>query len=151
MRISRPPDVYVLLTRRPRSSIQKHYTVIEHEPIYVASDDKVSHSVRSGDLDRGKAWRSVKRPSDMVRIIPDLLWQDSTLIFVLDPPQNEYADEIREIRMREKPGRAHAKVFVKSASDSGPTFRSQQSFLLTCTALQTLSRRHVGTHSPSSV
>jgi hypothetical protein len=28
--------------------------------------------------------------------------------------QNEYADEIRAIHSREKPGRAHAKVFVKS-------------------------------------
>ncbi|CDZ98782.1 Pleckstrin homology-like domain [Phaffia rhodozyma] len=69
------------------------YRLVQHQQI-TASDEKVSHSRRAGDLDKGRSWRSVKRPSDM----------------------NEYAQEIREIRAREKPGRAHAKVFVKIVS-----------------------------------
>lgn len=96
---------------------QQRYTVIEHEPIFAASDEKVSHSARSGDLDRGKAWRSVKRPSDMVQLPLCIRSRsDPADIPIHSSSQNEYADEIREIRMREKPGRAHAKVFVKSTS-----------------------------------
>lgn len=30
-------------------------------------DDKVTHSTRAGDVDSGKAWRKLRRPSDMVR------------------------------------------------------------------------------------
>ncbi|KAI0030016.1 hypothetical protein K488DRAFT_55155 [Vararia minispora EC-137] len=46
----------------------------------------------TGDLDGGKAWRTVRRPSDI----------------------NEYAKEIREYRAQEKPGKGHGKVFVRA-------------------------------------
>jgi hypothetical protein len=34
--------------------------------IYASSDDKVSHLGSVGDVDLGRAWRTVRRPSDMV-------------------------------------------------------------------------------------
>ena len=44
------------------------YHVREHEgTIYASSDaDKVTHIGNVGDVDSGKAWRTVRRPSDMV-------------------------------------------------------------------------------------
>ena len=53
-------------------------------------DDKVSHVTSAGDLDTGKAWKRVRRPSDM----------------------NEYAKEMREFRENENPKRVSGKVFV---------------------------------------
>ncbi|KAE9399756.1 DUF1709-domain-containing protein [Gymnopus androsaceus JB14] len=44
-----------------------------------------------GDVNTGKAWRTVRRPSDM----------------------NEYSKQIKEFRAQEKPGKAYGKVFVK--------------------------------------
>ena len=42
------------------------YKLREREnTIYASSDDKVSHMSRAGDIDNGKAWRTVRRPSDM--------------------------------------------------------------------------------------
>ncbi|TFK23955.1 hypothetical protein FA15DRAFT_620133 [Coprinopsis marcescibilis] len=55
-----------------------------------SSDDKVSHMAGAGDLDNGRAWRIVRRPSDM----------------------NEYAKQIRDYRAQDK-GKAYGKVFVK--------------------------------------
>lgn len=34
--------------------------------IYASSEDKVSHLGSVGDVDLGRAWRTVRRPSDMV-------------------------------------------------------------------------------------
>lgn len=34
---------------------------------FMGVDDKVTHSTRAGDVDSGKAWRKLRRPSDMVR------------------------------------------------------------------------------------
>jgi hypothetical protein len=44
------------------------YHVREHETtIYASSDpDQVSHMASAGDVNSGKAWRAVRRPSDMV-------------------------------------------------------------------------------------
>ncbi|PWZ00011.1 hypothetical protein BCV70DRAFT_150561, partial [Testicularia cyperi] len=53
-------------------------------------DDKVTHSTTAGDVDSGKAWRKVRRPSDI----------------------NEYKKEMRELRESEQPRRASGKVFV---------------------------------------
>lgn len=49
--------------------IPQRYHVRQHsETIYASSDtDKVSHVGRAGDVDSGRAWRTVRRPSDMVR------------------------------------------------------------------------------------
>lgn len=69
------------------------YHVRQHEgTIYASSDtDRVSHMAGAGDVNAGKAWRPVRRPSDM----------------------NEYAKQIKEYRAQEKPGKAYGKVFVK--------------------------------------
>jgi hypothetical protein len=38
------------------------------EMIYASSDaDRISHMASAGDVDGGKAWRAVRRPSDMAR------------------------------------------------------------------------------------
>ncbi|PFH53853.1 hypothetical protein AMATHDRAFT_1075 [Amanita thiersii Skay4041] len=72
------------------------YQVREREAtIYASSSDpdpdQVSHMSGPGDLNGGKAWRTVRRPSDM----------------------NEYSKQIKEYRAQEKPGKAYGKVFVK--------------------------------------
>ncbi|KAJ3829620.1 hypothetical protein F5880DRAFT_281351 [Lentinula raphanica] len=69
---------------------KKKYFIREHEGTIYASSE-VSHMAGPGDVNAGKAWRTVRRPSDM----------------------NEYAKQIREFRNQEKPGKAYGKVFVK--------------------------------------
>ncbi|KAF7428167.1 Bud site selection protein bud4 [Pleurotus ostreatus] len=70
----------------------KKYFVREREEIVYASADvdRVSHMAGPGDVNAGKAWRTVRRPSDM----------------------NEYSKQIKEYRTQEK-GKAYGKVFVK--------------------------------------
>ncbi|CDO76943.1 hypothetical protein BN946_scf184709.g5 [Trametes cinnabarina] len=69
------------------------YHVREHsETIYASADgDRISHMGGAGDVDAGKAWRTLRRPSDI----------------------NEYAKQIRELRAQAKSGKAHGKVFVR--------------------------------------
>jgi hypothetical protein len=51
-----------------QSIIQRYHVRQPSETIYASSDtDKVSHIDRAGDVDNGRAWRTVRRPSDMVR------------------------------------------------------------------------------------
>ncbi|KIJ51349.1 hypothetical protein M422DRAFT_26767 [Sphaerobolus stellatus SS14] len=69
---------------------ERMYKLRERQLIYASSDDKVSHMGRAGDVDSGKAWRTVRRPSDM----------------------NEYSRQIKEYR-QQKGAKAHGKVFVK--------------------------------------
>ncbi|KAI0759966.1 hypothetical protein BD413DRAFT_594445 [Trametes elegans] len=71
----------------------QRYHVRQHsETIYATSDtDRVSHMNGAGDVDLGKAWRTVRRPSDM----------------------NEYSKQIKELREQTKAGKAHGKVFVR--------------------------------------
>lgn len=57
---------------------------------FAGVDDKVSHSRTAGDVDSGKAWRKLRRPSDI----------------------NEYAEEMRAYRANENPKKAAGKVFV---------------------------------------
>lgn len=49
-------------------SLKQKYQIREHEgTIYAsASEDKISHLSGAGDVDTGRAWRTVRRPSDMV-------------------------------------------------------------------------------------
>ncbi|KAJ3861990.1 hypothetical protein EV359DRAFT_74424 [Lentinula novae-zelandiae] len=75
---------------------KKKYFIREHEGTIYASSD-VSHMAGPGDVNAGKAWRTVRRPSDM----------------------NEYAKQIREFRNQEKPGKAYGKVFVKVLGAKG--------------------------------
>ncbi|THH07867.1 hypothetical protein EW145_g3090 [Phellinidium pouzarii] len=63
---------------------KKSYELREHEAVVYASssqEESVSHMSQAGDLSVNKAWRAIKRTSDM----------------------NEYAREIREYRSREIP------------------------------------------------
>ncbi|KAH8115290.1 hypothetical protein DFH11DRAFT_1854440 [Phellopilus nigrolimitatus] len=72
---------------------KKSYELREHDVVYASSstEDPISHMSQVGDVDGSKAWRTVRRPSDM----------------------NEYARQIKEYRAQEKPGKAHGRVFVK--------------------------------------
>lgn len=53
-------------------------------------DDKVTHSTAAGDVDSGKAWKKLRRPSDI----------------------NEYKKEMRELREGSNARKASGKVFV---------------------------------------
>ncbi|KIK61198.1 hypothetical protein GYMLUDRAFT_225414 [Collybiopsis luxurians FD-317 M1] len=75
---------------------KKKYLIREREGTIYASSE-VSHMAGPGDVNAGKAWRTVRRPSDM----------------------NEYAKQIREFREQEKPGKAYGKVFVKVLGAKG--------------------------------
>jgi hypothetical protein len=47
--------------------LQRTYFLRERpETIYAAYDQKINHRGLAGDVDSGKAWRTVRRPSDMV-------------------------------------------------------------------------------------
>jgi hypothetical protein len=91
----------------------RKYRLREHEDtIYASADDKISHMGRVGDLDSGRAWRTVRRPSDM----------------------NEYSRQIKELRAQERPGKSNGKVFVRVIGVKGlsPPLPSQPTFF-TCT------------------
>ncbi|KAF9478826.1 hypothetical protein BDN70DRAFT_986033 [Pholiota conissans] len=87
------------LVREQQKSVSK-YHVREHVgTIYASSsDEKVAHMAGPGDVNPGRAWRTVRRPSDM----------------------NEYAKQIREYRAQDK-GKAYGKVFVKVLGVRGMT------------------------------
>ncbi|KAJ7729509.1 hypothetical protein DFH07DRAFT_781904 [Mycena maculata] len=73
---------------------KRKYHVRQHEGmIYASSSDseRISHMAGAGDVDAGKAWKTVRRPSDM----------------------NEYSKQIKEYRAQQNPGKAYGKVFVK--------------------------------------
>ncbi|KAH9073085.1 hypothetical protein EDB83DRAFT_2219997 [Lactarius deliciosus] len=93
--------------RKLRGSTKGRYHVRQHsETIYASSDaDRVSHVNGAGDVDGGRAWRTVRRPSDM----------------------NEYAKQIREYRSQERAGKSHGKVFGLDLPFP------QQNTLVTCT------------------
>ncbi|KAH9006604.1 hypothetical protein EDB86DRAFT_3070591 [Lactarius hatsudake] len=93
--------------RKLRGSTKGRYHVRQHsETIYASSDaDRVSHINGAGDVDGGRAWRTVRRPSDM----------------------NEYAKQIREYRSQERAGKSHGKVFGLDLPFP------QQNTLVTCT------------------
>ncbi|KAF9228374.1 hypothetical protein BS17DRAFT_799695 [Gyrodon lividus] len=92
---------------------QGKYRVREHEAIFASADDEqVSHVSLAGDVDGGKAWKAVRRPSDM----------------------NEYAKQIKEYRSQEKPGKTHGKVFVRVLCVKGLNVPiPQQATALSCT------------------
>ncbi|KAJ7244180.1 hypothetical protein B0H12DRAFT_1129777 [Mycena haematopus] len=71
---------------------KRKYHIREHERmIYASSSDSISHMDGAGDVNAGKAWKAVRRPSDM----------------------NEYSKQIKEYRAQQNPGKACGKVFVK--------------------------------------
>lgn len=89
------------------------YRIREHEAIFASADtEQVSHMSLAGDVNGGKAWKAVRRPSDM----------------------NEYSKQIKEYRSMEKPGKAHGKVFVRVVGVRGLQVPiPQQATALTCT------------------
>lgn len=89
------------------------YRIREHEAIFASADtEQVSHMSLAGDVNGGKAWKAVRRPSDM----------------------NEYSKQIKEYRSMEKPGKAHGKVFVRVVGVRGLKVPiPQQTTALTCT------------------
>ncbi|KAF9456947.1 hypothetical protein BDZ94DRAFT_1274444 [Collybia nuda] len=103
------------LKRLVKGSPKSKYNVREREGMIYASSsdpDRVSHVAGPGDLNTGRAWRMVRRPSDM----------------------NEYSKEIKEYRAQEKPGKAYGKVFVKVLGVKGMHLPlPQQPTALTCT------------------
>ncbi|KAG8810381.1 Bud site selection protein bud4 [Serendipita sp. 401] len=70
---------------------KKSYMMKQRRPTIYASDSRVGHIGTAGDVHGGRAWRAVRRPSDM----------------------NEYSKQIRQIRNQEKPSGSAGKVFVK--------------------------------------
>ncbi|KAJ7496992.1 hypothetical protein FB451DRAFT_1120099 [Mycena latifolia] len=77
----------------PHKRVRK-YHIRQHEGMIYASSsdtDRISHMEGAGDVDAGKAWKTVRRPSDM----------------------NEYSKQIKEYRAQQNPGKAYGKVFVK--------------------------------------
>ena len=93
----------------PSHLILQKYQVRERAgTIYASSsEEKISHMAGPGDVNSGRAWRTVRRPSDMVFFVPSS-WPEHALMSV----QNEYAKQIREYRAQDK-GKAYGKVFVK--------------------------------------
>ncbi|KAG5637515.1 hypothetical protein H0H81_004266 [Sphagnurus paluster] len=102
------------LVEAPSKSKTK-YLVREHQgTIYASSSDpdSVSHLAGPGDVNAGKAWRTVRRPSDM----------------------NEYSKQLKEYRAHEKNSKAYGKVFVKVLGVKGIHVPlPQQATALTCT------------------
>ncbi|UZJ56068.1 hypothetical protein CBS101457_005388 [Exobasidium rhododendri] len=76
------------ISRIYRQGEQKYK--INDRGAYASVDEKVTHNSKAGDVDSGKAWRRLRRPSDM----------------------NEYAKEMRDYRENENPKKAAGKVFV---------------------------------------
>ncbi|RDB25315.1 Bud site selection protein BUD4 [Hypsizygus marmoreus] len=81
------------MVETPRKQKTKYLVRERQGTIYASSSDLdgVSHMVGPGDVNTGRAWRAVRRPSDM----------------------NEYSKQIKEYRAQEKSGKAYGKVFVK--------------------------------------
>ncbi|KAI0665699.1 hypothetical protein C8Q78DRAFT_1157498 [Trametes maxima] len=107
------------------------YHVREHsETIYASSDaDRISHMEGAGDVDVGKAWRTLRRPSDMAS--PSV---HEGRIVVLTELQNEYSRQIKELRAQGLGGKAHGKVFVRVTSLKGLQVpMPQQPTTVTCT------------------
>lgn len=48
--------------------MQRTYELREHEVVYASSsaEESISHMSDVGDIDSGRAWKAVRRPSDMV-------------------------------------------------------------------------------------
>ncbi|KAI5985359.1 hypothetical protein EDD15DRAFT_2476512 [Pisolithus albus] len=84
-------EIDIILTKR-NSSFDLEISHTRTRGDFVSADaDQVSHIALAGDVSGGKAWRTVRRPSDM----------------------NEYAERIGELCSWEKPVKAHGKVFVR--------------------------------------
>ncbi|EJD41589.1 hypothetical protein AURDEDRAFT_186410 [Auricularia subglabra TFB-10046 SS5] len=86
-----------LRRRMPPGANGRKYRMREASSVVYAADDKVVHAGAAGDVDSGRAWKTIRRPSDM----------------------NEYARQIREMRNADKTGKAYGKVFVRVVGIKG--------------------------------
>lgn len=69
----------------------KPYTVREHKTVYASADDKVKHNI-AGDIDKGRAWRQVRKVSDI----------------------NQYAKEIKAMKAKaSNSSKSFGTIFVK--------------------------------------
>ena len=81
----------------------------EHtETIYASADAPRTN----GEVDTGKAWRTIRRPSDMVGTESCRMCRISRADGL---SQNEHAKQLRELREQQRSGKVHGKVFVKGA------------------------------------
>ncbi|KAJ7076864.1 hypothetical protein B0H15DRAFT_915636 [Mycena belliarum] len=104
------------LSKREEPNKRKQkYHIRQHEgTIYASSSDsdRIAHVAGAGDVDAGKAWKTVRRPSDM----------------------NEYSKQIKEYRAQQNPGKAYGKVFVKVLGVKGMHLPlPQEPTAITCT------------------
>ncbi|KAH9917565.1 uncharacterized protein B0H18DRAFT_1123545 [Fomitopsis serialis] len=100
--------------RKLEDPTKSKYHIRQHqETIYASSDaEQISHVGNAGDVNGGKAWRIVKRPSDM----------------------NEYARQLKELRAQDKSGKAHGKVFVRVTGLKGVQVPlPREPTIITCT------------------
>jgi hypothetical protein len=67
---------------------KQKYQVREREgTIYASSNmDRVSHMDNIGDVNSGKAWKTVRRPSDMASLPHDLLYLFTNLLHRMSIP-----------------------------------------------------------------
>lgn len=69
----------------------KPYTIREHKTVYASADDKVKHNI-AGDVDKGRAWRQVRKASDI----------------------NQYAKEIKAMKAKaSNSSKSFGTIFVK--------------------------------------
>ena len=69
----------------------KPYTIREHKTVYASADDKVKHNI-AGDVDKGRAWRQLRKASDI----------------------NQYAKEIKAMKAKaSNSSKAFGTIFVK--------------------------------------
>ncbi|RDX41409.1 hypothetical protein OH76DRAFT_1489500 [Lentinus brumalis] len=96
--------------RKRENNTRSKYHVREHtETIYASSD---ARTAGSSDMDSGKPWRTIRRPSDM----------------------NEHAKQLRELREQLKANKVHGKVFVKVVGLRGLEVPiPEQATKITCT------------------
>lgn len=90
----------------------KPYTVREHKTVYASADDKVKHNI-AGDVDKGRAWRQLRKASDI----------------------NQYAKEIKAMKAKaSNSAKSFGTIFVKVLgieSLSLPLPREETSFCIT--------------------
>jgi hypothetical protein len=82
------------------------YRIREHEAIFASADtEQVSHMSLAGDVNGGKAWKAVRRPSDMVNDCLPLL----SLILTLHCSRMNIPSKLRNIGQWKSLGRRMAR------------------------------------------
>ena len=86
--------------------VLQRYHVRQHsETIYASSDtDKVSHVGCAGDVDSGRAWRTVRRPSDMVWKSYLIVYEVSYRMAERVCQANKGVSHSRKVRQKQRQG-----------------------------------------------